>query len=134
MEKSEVRSAQRFKKPGAYNFRFIGYDVNITGPENDRRSYYRIMIDKIEAGRTVTGLESQEKAFESMVDANRHLLMVEKWVLDEKQEKYVKVNNIDQPRPNFVYFGASADRVVLVILKNDAMENRAVFEIEYEYE
>ncbi len=124
----------RFRQPDTYNFKFIGYDINISDPENDRRSYYRVYIDKIEVGRTTIGLESQDKFFEIKIQPNRHLLVVEKWVLDEKSEKYVKLNNILQPRPNFVYFGLPEKRIAVITLKNDAPQNRASFEIDYEHE
>ncbi len=35
-------------------------------------------------------------------------------MLDEAVGKYVKLNNIDQPRPNFVYFDVPANRVVVI--------------------
>ena len=79
-------------------------DTGIMDPENDRRSYYRVFIDKIEVGRTEIGLESQIKKFATTTEPNSHLLRIEKYVLDEKNDRYVKVNNIDQPRPNFFYF------------------------------
>lgn len=124
----------RYRQPDAYNFKFVGYDADITNPENDRRSYYRIFIDKIEVGRTTIGLESQDKYFEAKIQPNRHLLVVEKWVLDEKSGKYLKLNNIHQPRPNYVYFGLPEKRIVVVTLKNDASRNMASFEIDYEHE
>jgi hypothetical protein len=78
-----------------YNLRFLGYDSDVHDPSGDRRSYYKIFIDKVEAGRTTTGLESQKKSFEARIQANRHLLTVEKWVLDPKKEANVKVNISD---------------------------------------
>ncbi len=89
-------------------------DADISNPENDRRSYYRVFIDKVEEGRTSIALESQVKVFDAMVSAERHLVTIEKWALDEKAGKYVKLNNIDQPRPNFVYVEVPADRVVKI--------------------
>ncbi len=89
-------------------------DADISDPENDRRSYYRVFIDKVEEGRTSIALESQVKVFEAMVSVERHLVTIEKWVLDEKAGKYVKLNNIDQPRPNFVYVEVPAERVVKI--------------------
>jgi hypothetical protein len=44
-----------------YNFSLIIYDNDIDNPENDRRTYYEVSIDKSEAGRTTIGLESQKK-------------------------------------------------------------------------
>ncbi|HPK45420.1 MAG TPA: hypothetical protein PLV62_10610, partial [Spirochaetota bacterium] len=90
------------------NFRFIAYDTGITNPDEDKRCYYKIFIDKIDAGRTTIGLESQKKYFEAKLSSNMHLIVVEKWVLDEREGEYKKVNNILQPKPNFFYFETKA--------------------------
>ncbi len=116
--------------PREYNFKFIGYDENIVHPESDKRAFYKIYIDKLEAGRTTIGLESQMKTFNSTISNNRHLLVVEKWVLDEKKMKYVKLNNIDQPKPNYVYFNLPTDSVTVITLKYDILTRRASFDIE----
>ncbi|HOO70932.1 MAG TPA: hypothetical protein PK926_04145 [Spirochaetota bacterium] len=105
-----------FLVPEKYNVRFIGYDEGIRDPQNDRRSYYRIVIDKSQDVRTTTGLESQEKVFEAYLEPNRHLIMVEKWILDETEGKYIKLNNIDQPRPNYYYFDVPEERVVVITM------------------
>ena len=76
---------ERFKKPDSYNFKFIIFNDDIKNPSQDRRCYYRIYIDKIEKGRTSTGLESQEKIFETTLEGERHLVSIEKWVLDKKR-------------------------------------------------
>ncbi len=122
---------EEYRKPGAYNFKFVGYDTDIKNPDNDRRSYYKIFIDKSEEGRTTTGLESQEKTFEMALPPNRHLITVEKWVLDEKTGRYIKLNNIEQPKPNFFYFALPADKVVIVEMRSvteGTAEYRAVYE------
>ncbi len=107
-----------YRKPDKYNFKFVGYDTGINNPENDRRAYYRVFIDKAEEGRTTTGLESQEKTFEALLTPNRHLVIVVKWVLDKKAGRYVKLNNIEQPRPNYVYFNLPEDGAVTVELRS----------------
>jgi len=86
-----------------YNFTLTLYDNDIDNPENDRRSYYEIFIDKAESGRTTIGLESQKKIFEAKLTPDRHLIKVEKWVLDESQGRYIKLNNLYQPKPDFIY-------------------------------
>jgi len=118
------------KPPLEYNFNFLGYDININNPEKDRRCYYKIFIDKIEVGRSTIGLESQKKFFESNIQSNRHLLMVEKWVLDEKMGKYVKLNNIEQPKPNYKYFDLPEDKYVKITLEHDVLINKSVFILE----
>ena len=119
-------------QPKEYNFRFVGYDINIDDPSWDRRSYYKIFIDKVDAGRTTIGLESQKKTFESRLPSNRHLLMVEKWVLDEKKGQYVKLNNIEQPKPDYLYFELLADKVAEITLENDPLKNKSNFQVDIE--
>jgi hypothetical protein len=124
-------SGVNYKKPGAYNMRFIGLDREIDDPANDRRAYYKIFIDKAEEGRTTTGLESQEKTCESTLLPNRHLITVEKWVLEQKTGRYIKLNNIEQPKPNFVYFDLPPERVVIIEMKT-LRDGTADFSITYE--
>jgi hypothetical protein len=120
-------------QPREYNFKFVGFDVNIDDPSWDRRSYYRIFIDKIDAGRTTIGLESQKKTFEAKIAGNnRHLLVVEKWVLDEKKGQYVKLNNIEQPKPGYLYFELPDDKAAVIKLKNDPLNNKSEFLLEFE--
>ncbi len=107
----------QYRLPDKFNFRFIARDVEIENPDNDRRSYYKVYIDKAEEGRTTTGLESQAKTFEAALSANRHLITVEKWVLDQKTSRYIKLNNIEQPKPNFVYFDVPEKKIVVIEMK-----------------
>lgn len=106
------------KKEGENNFFIYIYDTDIDNPDNDRRCYYMIYIDKIEAGRTTTGLESQEKYFDTLLSNNRHLIKVEKWILNERLGRYVKMNNIDQPKPDFIYINIDEDKTIKVKLKS----------------
>ncbi len=117
------------KKVRNYNFKLVAYDESISGPEDDQRSYYRVFVDKVDIGRTTIGLESQKKYFEAKLTNNRHLLIVEKWVLDTKKERYVKVNNIHQPRPNYVYFEIEPETMVEVTMVNDIQERNASFTV-----
>lgn len=123
----------RYRTPEKYNFRFIGYDDGIDNPENDRRSYYRIYIDKAEEGRTTIGLESQEKVFETTLAPNRHLVTIEKWVLDQKSGRYIKLNNIEQPKPNYIYFDLPENRIVIVEKRTGA-KGEAEYRVDYERE
>lgn len=106
------------KPSGESNFYITIYDSDIDNPENDRRCYYMIYIDKIESGRTITGLESQEKDFDIQLTPNRHLIKVEKWILNESMGRYVKLNNIDQPKPDYIYVNIEKNRTVRVKLKS----------------
>ncbi len=106
------------KNKGENNIYITIYDSDIDNPENDRRCYYMIYVDKTESGRTTTGLESQQKQFETALTVNRHLIKVEKWILNENLGRYVKMNNIDQPKPDYIYVNIEEDKVVKVNLKS----------------
>jgi len=110
-------NGNQYRLPEKFNFRFIARDVEIENPDNDRRSYYKVFIDKAEEGRTTTGLESQSKSYEATLSTNRHLITVEKWVLDQKSSRYIKLNNIEQPKPNFIYFDVPEKKIVVIEMK-----------------
>ena len=113
-----VKNDDPFKTAGAYNLKVIIYNSDITNPDEDDRCYYRIYVNKIERGRTSTGLESQEKTFEGKVSGKRNLISIEKWILDKKRGRYRKVNNVRQPRPSFYYFSIPEKRVLRITVKN----------------
>lgn len=111
------------------NFRFIAYDTGIANPDEDKRCYYKVFIDKIDTGRTTIGLESQKKYFEAKLSPNTHLIVIEKWVLDEREGEYKKVNNILQPKPNYYYFETRSNAVTEVIMVNDKKTNGAQYSV-----
>jgi len=113
------------RKDPVINFVLTAYDTDIDDPSKDRRSYYRIYINKIDSGRTTTGLESQAKYFEAELSPNRHLIKLEKWVLDEEQGRYFKVNNIEQPKPDFIYITVGETGTVKVTMKSTKYGNAA---------
>jgi hypothetical protein len=100
------------------NFFLSVYDADINNPDQDRTCYYMVYIDKMEAGRTNTGLESQEKYFEELLTPNRHLIKIEKWILNESLGRYIKLNNIDQPKPDFIYINIEKDKIVRIKIKS----------------
>ena len=97
------------------NFIFTAVNNFIDTPDKDGRVFYKIFINKEEYGRTTTGLESQRKIYETNLSENKHLLRVEKWILNDNEE-YVKANNILQPKPDFIYFDVVANRVTNIVL------------------
>lgn len=107
-----------FKNESKSNFFISIYDTEIDNPDNDRRCYYMIYIDKIDSGRTTVALESQRKDFDTFLSTDRHLIKVEKWILNESLGRYVKLNNIDQPKPDFIYITIARDQIVRVKLKS----------------
>ena len=102
-----------------YNFIITASDTDIDHPDKDRLSFYVVYIDKVEAGRTTTGLESQDKYFETILAVNKHLITLEKWVLDKTKGRYVKLNNIEQPKPDFIYIVIENRKQTSVKMKSD---------------
>lgn len=101
-----------------YNFIITASDSDIDNPDKDRLSFYVVYIDKVESGRTTTGLESQDKYFETSLPVNKHLITLEKWVLDKSKGRYVKLNNIEQPKPGFIYITIENGRQTRVKMKS----------------
>lgn len=110
---NQNENGESYLLPDAYNLKVL-IESDVSDPAGDRRCYYKIYIDKVEVGRTTTGLESQKKEYTATLESNRHLLTVVKYVLDKEQNKYVKLNNIYQPRPTFFYFPIIENRITLL--------------------
>lgn len=108
-----------YSSPDKYNVRVIAVDRDIRNPEYDRRCYYRLVFDKVHELRTTSGLESQEKTCEIKLSPNRHLLVIEKWVLDELEGKYIKLNNVEQPHPSYFYFDLPENRILVITITCD---------------
>lgn len=123
-----------YKEPAEYNVKFRAYSVHVTNPEIDRRCYYKVFIDKTESGRTSTGLESQVTSFTAKLSVNRHLIKVEKWVLKHRSGSYEKLYNIDQPKPDFLYFDVPENKIVVITLVSDAVSGRSMFGLDFEYD
>ncbi len=103
-----------------FNFIIIATDTEIDHPDRDRMSFYVVYIDKVESGRTTTGLESQDKYYEANLTENKHLVTLEKWVLDKNRGRYVKLNNIEQPKPGFIYIIIVKGKQTRVKMKSGA--------------
>lgn len=122
-----------YKRPYNYNVKLVIKDSSISNPNDDRRCFYKIYVNKVEAGRSTIGLESQEKHIEFKLENNRHLIKVEKYVLNEKKGSYEKVNNIDQPKPDFIYFDTESDKILNIELNHkSASGNSGEFSLSFE--
>jgi len=111
-------------KPDNYNAKIVIFSPL---PKTDRRCYYRVILNKEEVGRTEIGLESQQKIFTSFLNPNTYLLELEKYVLDERKNSYVKVNNIEQVRPSSYYFDTRSDRITVVTVRHDPSSESSYF-------
>lgn len=117
-----------YKKPEEFNIRLI-----VSGTMNSpQKLYYRVSIDDEDAGRTTIGTDAEEKVFESTASPAKHVLLVEKFILDETKDRYVRVKNIDQPKPDSLEFELPADRILVIRLVDNGGDAPAEYRTEFE--
>ena len=127
-DKSDSFFEPSYKKPEDFNIRLI-----VSGTLNSpQKIYYRVSIDDEDAGRTTIGTDAEEKVFESMTSPAKHVLLVEKFVLDETKDRYVRVKNIDQPKPDSLEFDLPADRILVIRLVDNGGDAPAEYRTEFE--
>ena len=127
-DKSDSFFEPSYKKPEEFNIRLI-----VSGTLNSpQKIYYRVSIDDEDAGRTPIGTDAEEKVFESMTSPAKHVLLVEKFVLDETKDRYVRVKNIDQPKPDSLEFDLPADRILVIRLVDNGGDAPAEYRTEFE--
>lgn len=113
-----------FLTPEDFNAKIVVFSPSV---KSERRCYYRVMINNQEIGRTEIGPESQHKSFNTYLPPNTYLLSLEKFVLDERKNSYVKVNNIDQIRPASHYFDTRSDRIIIVTVRHETAGESTYF-------
>ncbi|HOJ50166.1 MAG TPA: hypothetical protein PKW55_05080 [Spirochaetota bacterium] len=90
-----------YPKDKKIKIRFI-FDAVVNNYQEDVESYAEIYIDKKNVGITEQKLLSQEKNFEFETSYEKHLLQVNIFIQDPLKKKWVRLKNIDQPKP--IYF------------------------------
>ena len=127
-EKSDSLFEPAYKKPEEFNIRLI-----VSGSMNSpQKIYYRVSIDDEDAGRTTIGTDAEEKVFESTASPAKHVLLVEKFILDQAKDRYVRVKNIDQPKPDSLEFDLPADRILVIRLVDNGGDAPAEYRTEFE--
>ncbi len=114
-----------------FNLKFVAFNISVENPGDDSRCFYKIFIDKVEFGRTTIALESQKKFYDAQLTQDRHLITVEKWVLDALRNRYIKLNNILQPRPNFYYFDLPDNRTINITMLSER-DGKTTFVAEFD--
>ena len=134
-EKGSLHAAEpQFKKAVDMNVKIAVIGKVPASTETGQQIYYRIFIDQTDAGRTTIAGSEEEKVFESKVIPGIHTIHVEKYILDEHKGRYVKVKNIDQPKPDAFDFTVEQDRIVILHLKDNGSDEQAEFTADYERE
>lgn len=105
-------------EPEDYNC-LIEFRQHITGKgERGRRIFYKVFCDGKEEGRTVTALPESHIDYQVMLEPSRlHTIILERWELDNNNDRYRRANNIHQPEVISLYI--PDNRVVkLIVLFN----------------
>ena len=117
-----------YKKPENANIRLI-----VSGSTAaESVVYYRVFIDDEDAGRTTIGEDAAEKSFQSLIEPATHTLTVEKYILDNTKDKYVRVKNIDQPKPDSFTFDLPEDRILVIRLVDNGGDAQSEYRTEFE--
>lgn len=105
-------SAVEYIKPEGYNFRIKCMNTSL---ENTKKSFIKIYINDEEVGRTETGYDNDAVSYQTLLEMNKTLeLRVEKYILDDQKGRYVKMRNIDQPKPDRYRFLIPEGRILIV--------------------
>jgi hypothetical protein len=124
----EPDDESRYERPAGHNLQLCVISPEQSG-SRERRCYYRIFSGSNELGRTSIGPESRLKCFEAMLRPGRHQLTLEKYVLNETEGRYLKVNNIEQPRPASVTVEIPNNRVIDIRVEHSNRGSAADYRI-----
>jgi hypothetical protein len=112
----------RYRSPGAHNLEIEAID-DTPGPPSGRMIFYKIFINGVEAGRTGTGPAETRRVFRhSVVPGEYIVVVVERWELNMKRERYERANNILQPEHMRLYVPEGL--VLRVLLSSDGRAYR----------
>ncbi|MCP4132986.1 MAG: hypothetical protein GY754_18620 [bacterium] len=107
-----------YAEPGEYNLLFEAIDAVKAGksPAADKLIYYNIYINGVDAGRTATGLSVTLREFKGKLEPGKtHIIKFERMELNRSKNRYVRLNNISQPRPLRTFI--PENRIIKIELK-----------------
>lgn len=123
----------RYRRPEEYNVRIIIADPAVADACRDRRSFYRVLIDGEEAGRTTIAPESAPKSLDLMLTGERHRLRLEKYILDVRNERYERVRDAQQPELRHVVI-PDPERILLLKIDHQSGSRAASIVEDFERE
>jgi hypothetical protein len=78
--------------------------IDAGGAPSEEMLFYKVFVNGAYAGRTTTGPAQQARRCSlKIADNEYHVIKMERWELHAGQEKYLRANNIKQPRPMRIY-------------------------------
>ena len=87
--------------PDKYNL--LVQAIDLAGPggaPSEEVIFYKVYVNGSESGRTETGQAGLPGEFKDMFEANRYyLIKLVRWKLRSAKKRYVRANNIQQPKP-----------------------------------
>lgn len=132
-DKIDCIQDNNYKKPYDCNFIFNVIHEQTNSSERSEKMFFRIFIDNIEIGRTETGRIGESLSFKGMIPTERNQeLRIEMYLLDSTKGRYVKVRNIEQPKPDRFIFTIPADRIIIVNLSISDSNGETTFTTDFE--
>ncbi len=132
-DKTDLIQDTNYKKPYDYNFIFNVIHDQSNSSERSEKMFFRLFIDNIEIGRTETGRISESVSFRGMIPTERNQeLRIVMYLLDSMKGRYVKVRNIEQPKPDRFMFSIPADRIMIVNLSISGPSGETTFTTDFE--
>jgi hypothetical protein len=99
--------------------------------EKAGRVFYKIMCDGVDYTRTEPGLSINSTAIDlNLTACQYHEIIIERWRLDETENKYIRDNNIRQPKPLTIYVYPGRVIVFTMIFNGTEYQVNSHFKVE----
>ena len=99
--------------------------------EKAGRVFYKIICDGVDYTRTEPGLSINSTAIDlNLTACQYHEIIIERWRLDETENKYIRDNNIRQPKPLTIYVYPGRVIVFTMIFNGTEYQVNSHFKVE----
>ena len=99
--------------------------------EKAGRVFYKIICDGVDYTRTEPGLSINSTAIDlNLTACQYHEIIIERWRLDETENKYIRDNNIRQPKPLTIYVYPGRVVVFTMIFNGTEYQVNSYFKVE----
>lgn len=99
--------------------------IDAGGAPSDDMLFYKVYVDGAYSGRSTTGPAQQSRRCGlKIADNEYHIIRLERWELHAGQEKYLRANNIKQPRPLKIFM--PSNRLLKLVVTRERDKYRTV--------
>lgn len=113
----------RFSTADEHNLLVESIDAG--GAPSEEMLFYKVFVDGAYSGRSTTGPAQQaQRCGLKIADNEYHIIRLERWELHAGQEKYLRANNIKQPRPLKIFM--PSNRLLKLVVTREGDRYRTV--------